>query len=74
VNAESARRRSRKTSGRRHIEDSQSPGRDADEHDLRSELRGRLHAVLQELDLRPVDYDTVRTILEGAVEAIDAAT
>ena len=41
---------------------------------LRWELRGRLQAVLQELDLRPVDYDTVQTILEGAVEAIDAAT
>ena len=41
---------------------------------LRWELRGRLHAALQELDERPVSWDVVQTLLEGAVESIDAAT
>ena len=45
-----------------------------DEHDLRWELRGRLHAALQELDVRPVDWDVVSTLLAGAVEAVEAAT
>ena len=44
------------------------------EHDLRWELRGRLHAVLQELYVPPVDWDVVQTLLEGAVEEIQAAT
>ncbi len=44
-----------------------------DERALRWELRGRLHAVLQELELRPVDLEAVRRLLEGAVEAIEAA-
>lgn len=39
---------------------------------LRFELRGRLHAVLQELDMPAVDFDVVQTLLEGAVEAIEA--
>ena len=47
-------------------------GQDA-EGDLRWELRGRLHAVLQELDVRPVEWDVVKTLLEGAVESIEAA-
>ena len=45
-----------------------------DENDLRWQLRGRLHAVLQELDVRPVDWDVVSTLLAGAVEAVEAAT
>ena len=53
----------------------EAPGCDDDGgDDLRWELRGRLHAVLQELDVRPVDFDVVQTILEGAVESIKAAT
>jgi hypothetical protein len=71
MNAESARRRSRKTFGGRHNEDSATIGGDAD---LRWELRGRLQAVLQELEERPVDWDVVQTLLEGAVEAIEATT
>jgi hypothetical protein len=43
-----------------------------DELDLRFELRGRLHAVLQELEPPTVEWDVVQTILEGAVEAIQA--
>ena len=43
------------------------------EHDLRWQLRGRLHAVFQELDVQSVDFDVVKTILEGAVESIEAA-
>ena len=50
----------------------EAPGCDDPEHDLCWELRGRLHAVLQELDLRPIDLDVVKTLLEGAVEAIEA--
>jgi hypothetical protein len=71
VNAESARRRSRKTSGGPHIHDSATIGEDGG---LGWEVRGRLLAVLQELDMRPVDYDVVQTLLEGAIEAIEAAT
>jgi hypothetical protein len=46
---------------------------DSQDADLRWELRGRLHAVLEELDERPADWDVVRTLLSGAVESIDAA-
>ena len=44
-----------------------------DERALRWELRGRMHAALQELEVRPVDWEAVRRLLEGAVEAIEAA-
>jgi hypothetical protein len=42
--------------------------------ELRWDVSGRVHAALQELDVRPVDWDVVDTLLRGAVEAIDAAT
>jgi len=71
VNAESARRRSRKIAGSGQAEISKPEGLQAD---LRWEIRGRLHAVLQELDVRPVNWDAVETILRGAVESIEAAT
>jgi len=72
-NADAARRRRRPTSLQRPFEHSHSPGRDDDERDLRWELRGPLHAVLQELEARPVDWDACETILRGAVEAIEVA-
>ena len=46
---------------------------DDDEGDLRWEIRGRLRAVLQALDTRPVDWAAVQTLLEAAVEAIEVA-
>jgi hypothetical protein len=55
-------------------QDSEPVSQDGDERDLCWELRGRLYAVLQELDVRPVDWDVVETILHGAVESIEAAT
>jgi len=45
-----------------------------DGYRLRFEIRGRLQAVLQELDLDPVDSDVCETLLRGAVESIEAAT
>lgn len=44
----------------------------SEELGLRFEIRGRLHAVLQELEPPTVEWDVVQTILEGAVEAIQA--
>jgi hypothetical protein len=59
----------------------ESPGRttpsvtheDDDLRDLRWEMRGRLHAVLQELDVRPPDWDVIETLLRGALEDVEAA-
>ncbi len=46
-----------------------------DDGDLRWEIRGRCHAVLAELDVRPaVDWDVCQVLLAGAVEAIEAAS
>jgi len=45
-----------------------------DGYRLRFEICGRLHAVLQELDLDSVDWDVCETLLRGAVESIEAAT
>ena len=45
-----------------------------DERALRWELRSRMHRVLAELELRPVDFETVRRVLEDALEAVEAAT
>ena len=51
--------------------DSQS-GRTVDR--LILEVRGRLDAVLQELEEPAVDWDVVQTILEGTAEDVAAAT
>jgi hypothetical protein len=69
-----AEARREETPGRRCSERSADIGCD-DLGDLRWELRGRLHACLAELGPSTgVDWDAVQTILEGAVEDIEAAT
>ena len=66
-----AERGSRRRPGGMQKHDSQS-GRTVDR--LILEVRGRLDAVLQELEEPAVDWDVVQTILEGTAEDVAAAT
>jgi hypothetical protein len=58
--------------GGRHVERSDSNAAESN-RELRLELRGRLNAVLAELDLEPIDWDVVTSLLAGALEEIEAA-
>ena len=42
--------------------------------DLRWELKGRMNAIVLELDVQPMDLDVIETLLLGAVESIENAT
>jgi hypothetical protein len=48
-------------------------GLQAYDGDLCWSTRGRCQAVLAELEVQPVDWDVIATLLAGAVEEIEAA-
>lgn len=73
MNTESADRRSRESSGRRHLESSRSPGLlSARELVEKLEMRERLAAIRDELDRLDADVDVPRTLCEGLAEDLDA--
>ena len=68
-------RGSSKRPGGMHSEPRPQTGRtDAHEGDLRWSTRARCHAVLAELEGSPIDWESIQTILEGAVDEIRAST
>ena len=66
-------RGSRRRPGGMQEDRTEGPGCD-DAGDLRWSMRGRCHAILQELEVEPVDWDVVGTLMAGGAEEIEAAT